>query len=81
MTEAVSKAIVKSYLLYQDTASCYHVIFIFQLLTTVKKSSILDVWGDPDRPLITVFGKVIIHLVQANVIQFNLIAIYGGIWR
>ena len=31
----------------------------------------------PDRPLITVFGKIIIHQVQANVTQFNLIAIYG----
>ena len=23
--------------------------------------------GNPDQPLVTVFGKVIIHLVQANV--------------
>ena len=33
---------------------------------------------DPDRPVITVFGKVIIHLEQATDIWFNLIVIYEG---
>ena len=33
---------------------------------------------DPNRPLITVFDKVIIHLAQATDTQFNLIVIYGS---
>ena len=44
------------------------IVRCFQLQIIVTKWSILDVGGHPDRPLITVFGKVIIHLVQANVI-------------
>ena len=44
----------------------------------VTKSSILDVGDDPDRPLITAFGKAIIHLAQATAIYVNIIAIYGG---
>ena len=40
----------------------------FQLQIIVTKRSVLGVGGHLDRPLITVFGKVIIHLVQANVI-------------
>ena len=32
---------------------------------------------DPERHLITVFDKVIIHVAQATVFLFNLIAIYG----
>ena len=33
-----------------------------------QKDNNLDVGGDPDRPLITVFSKVIIHLAQATAI-------------
>ena len=54
------------------------VVICFQLQIVVTKTSILDAGGDQDRSLIRVFGKVIIHLVQANVIQFKLIVIYGG---
>ena len=36
-------------------------------INIVTESSILDAGGDSDQPLITVFGKVVIHLVQANV--------------
>ena len=44
------------------------VVICFQLQIVVTKTSILDAGDDQDRSLIRVFGKVIIHLVQANVI-------------
>ena len=40
-------------------------------------SSIIDIAGVPDPPLITIIGKVTFNLTQANVILFNLIAVYG----
>ena len=40
-------------------------------------SMMLDIADVPDPPLITTFGKVIFNLVQATIISFNLIAIYG----
>ena len=39
----------------------------------ITKSSILDVGGNPDQPLITIFGKVIFHLALATIIYFDLI--------
>ena len=42
------------------------------------KKLILHVGGDLDRPLVTIFGKVIIHSAQATAIQLNLIAIHEG---
>ena len=44
------------------------VVECFQLYIIVTESSILDVGVDPDRPLITAFGKVIIELAQATAI-------------
>ena len=79
MTGTVSAIIVKSYLLQQDPVSCNHLKFAIVLTAfSCKLSSILDAGGNPDRPLITGFDKVIIHLAQATVVQFNLIAIYKG---
>ena len=49
----------------------------FQCKAIAIKSSILDIAGIPDPPLITIFGKVTFSLMQATVISFNLIAIYG----
>ena len=49
----------------------------FQCKAIATKSSILDIAGVPDPPLITIFGKVTFNLTQAPVIFFNLIAIYG----
>ena len=49
----------------------------FQGEATTTKSSILDTADVPDPPLITIFGKVTFDLMQAAVISFNLIAIYG----
>ena len=40
-------------------------------------SSILDIAGARDPPMITTFGKVIFNLTQAAAISFNLIPIYG----
>ena len=40
----------------------------FQLEIIVRKSSILDVGGNSDPPLITIFGKVNFPLAQATVI-------------
>ena len=49
----------------------------FQCKAISTRSSILDIADVPDPPLITIFGKVIFNLMQATVILFNLIAIYG----
>ena len=46
-------------------------------LNIATRSSILDIAGIPDPPLITMFGKLIFNLKQATVISFNLIVIYG----
>ena len=67
-----------SLLLSSKTELFATVVEFFQLQIIVTKSSILDVGSDLDQPLITVFGKVIIHLAQETSIQFNLIAIYEG---
>ena len=40
----------------------------FQLEIIVRKSSILDVGGNSNPPLITIFGKVNFPLTQATVI-------------
>ena len=40
----------------------------FQLEIIVRNSSILDVGGNSDPPLITIFGKVNFPLAQATVI-------------
>ena len=40
----------------------------FQLEIIVRKSSILDVGGNSNPPLITIFGKVNFPLAQATVI-------------
>ena len=57
-----------------------HVVTVakIQLQIIVTKRSILDARCGSDLPLIKVFGKVIFHMAQATVIQFNLIAIYGS---
>ena len=47
-------------------------------LNIATTSSILDIAGIPDPPLITMFGKLIFNLKQATVISFNLIVIYGS---
>ena len=47
------------------------------LKAIITKSSILDISGAPDRHLITIFGKVVLNLMQATVISFSLIAING----
>ena len=57
-----------SLLLSSKTELFATVVECFQLKIIVTKSSILDVGGALDRPLITVFGKVIIHLAQATAI-------------
>ena len=49
----------------------------FQCKAIAINSSILDIAGVPDPPLITIIGKVTFNLTQANVILFNLIAVYG----
>ena len=49
----------------------------FQNKSISTRSSIIDIAGVPDPPLITIFGKVIFNLTQATVILFNLIAING----
>ena len=49
----------------------------FQYKAIATNSSILNIAGVPDPPLITIFGKVTFNLMQAAVILFNLIAIYG----
>ena len=41
----------------------------FQCKAIATKSSILDIAGAPDQPLITTFGKVIFNLRQATVIS------------
>ena len=45
----------------------------FQYKAMATKSSILDIAGVPDAPLITIFGKVIFNLTQKNchLFQFN----------
>ena len=50
----------------------------FQCKAIATKSSILDIAGVPNLPLITVSVKVIFNLTQATVTSFNLIAIYGS---
>ena len=55
MMERGSTIIVKSYLLWQDPAPC----------PPVTKSSTLNVRDDLDRPLITAFSNVMIHLALA----------------
>ena len=47
----------------------------FQCKASATNSSILDITGVPDLPLITAFAKVIFNLTQATVISFILIAI------
>ena len=49
----------------------------FQCKAIAINSSILDIADAPDPPLITIIGKVTFNLTQANVILFNLIAVYG----
>ena len=49
----------------------------FQCKAIAINSSIIDIAGVPDPPLITIIGKVTFNLTQANVILFNLIAVYG----
>ena len=49
-----------------------------QQLVIATKSSILDVGSNQDALLITIFGKVIIHLVRATFILFHLLAISGS---
>ena len=48
-----------------------------QCIAIAIKSSILDIAGVVDPPLITVLGQVIFNLKQKTVILFNLIAICG----
>ena len=49
----------------------------FQCKAIAINSSVIDIAGVPDPPLITIIGKVTFNLTQANVILFNLIAVYG----
>ena len=49
----------------------------FQCRAIATESSILDIAGVPDPPLITIFSKVTFNLTQQTVILFNLIAIQG----
>ena len=49
----------------------------FQCKAIAINSSILDIADAPDPPLITIIGKVTFNLTQANVVLFNLIAVYG----
>ena len=75
MTETVSTVTVKSCLLQQDPASCYHLklSFLRQLLNAfscklLSQRAPFRHWKQPGRPLITLFDKVIIHLAQATII-------------
>ena len=49
----------------------------FQCKAIAINSSVIDIARVPDPPLITIIGKVTFNLTQANVILFNLIAVYG----